>query len=45
MTVKLEDLGGRTRMTMTHAGIPSGSPGEHGWHAAFDMLDTALAAG
>ncbi len=43
VTVELEDLDGpRTRMVMTHAGIPAGSPGEQGWNAAFDMLRTAL---
>ncbi len=44
VTVELEDLGDQTRMTMTHAGIPSGSPGEHGWNAAFGKLQAALAA-
>lgn len=43
--VELEDLGGRTRMVMTHVGIPAGSPGEHGWNAAFDKLSVALMAG
>jgi uncharacterized protein YndB with AHSA1/START domain len=43
--VELEDLGDHTRMVMTHVGIPAGSPGEHGWHAAFDKLDARLAAG
>jgi uncharacterized protein YndB with AHSA1/START domain len=36
--VELEDLGGRTRMVMTHAGIPSDSPGATGWTMAFDKL-------
>jgi len=27
-----------TGMTMTHLGIPSGSPGEAGWNMAFDKL-------
>lgn len=43
VTVELQDLGDRTRMAMTHAGIPAGSPGEHGWNAAFDKLQAALA--
>jgi uncharacterized protein YndB with AHSA1/START domain len=36
--VELDDIGGRTRMVLTHVGIPSGSPGEAGWVMAFDRL-------
>jgi uncharacterized protein YndB with AHSA1/START domain len=36
--VELDDLGGRTRMVMTHAGIPAGSPGAAGWTMALDKL-------
>ena len=37
--VELFDLGNRrTRMVMTHAGIPSDSPGAAGWVMAFDKL-------
>jgi uncharacterized protein YndB with AHSA1/START domain len=36
--VELEDLGSRTKMIMTHAGIPSDSPGAAGWTMAFDKL-------
>jgi uncharacterized protein YndB with AHSA1/START domain len=36
--VELEDIGGQTRMVMTHIGIPSDSPGEAGWVMAFDKL-------
>ena len=36
--VELEDLGGRTKMVMTHAGVPAGSPGEAGWAMALDKL-------
>jgi uncharacterized protein YndB with AHSA1/START domain len=36
--VELGDLGHRTRMVMTHLGIPSGSPGEAGWVMAFAKL-------
>ena len=36
--VELEDLGGRTRMVMTHVGIPAGSPGAAGWAMALDKL-------
>ena len=42
--VELEDLGGRTRMVMTHAGIPADSPGAAGWTMAFDKLVAHLAA-
>ena len=36
--VELEDVGGRTKMVMTHAGIPSDSPGAAGWTMALDKL-------
>src|SRR6202035_3761379 len=36
--VELEDVGGRTKMVMTHVGIPMGSPGAAGWTMAFDKL-------
>jgi uncharacterized protein YndB with AHSA1/START domain len=36
--VELEDVGGRTKMVMTHVGIPSGSPGAAGWTMALDKL-------
>ena len=36
--VELQDVGGRTKMVMTHAGIPAGSPGAAGWAMAFDKL-------
>ena len=35
---------GRTRMVMTHVGIPAGSPGEAGWSMAFDKLAAVIAA-
>ncbi|MGD8753237.1 MAG: SRPBCC domain-containing protein, partial [Anaerolineales bacterium] len=35
VTVLLEDLGGRTKMVMTHAGIPADSGGAAGWEQAF----------
>jgi len=38
VTVALEDLGGRTKMVMTHAGVPAESPGASGWNQAFDKL-------
>jgi len=36
--VELEDVGGRTKMVMTHAGIPADSPGAAGWTMALDKL-------
>lgn len=36
--VELEDVDGRTKMVMTHVGIPAGSPGAIGWGMAFDKL-------
>lgn len=47
--VELEDLDGRTRMVMTHVGMPAGSPGEQGWNQAFikmaDYIGTIINAG
>jgi uncharacterized protein YndB with AHSA1/START domain len=42
--VELQDLGGRTRMVMTHSGIASDSPGAAGWAMAFDKLASHLDA-
>jgi uncharacterized protein YndB with AHSA1/START domain len=42
--VELEDLDGRTRMVMTHVGVPEGSPGAAGWTMAFDKLVTYVEA-
>jgi uncharacterized protein YndB with AHSA1/START domain len=36
--VELTEIDGRTRMTMTHVGIPDDSPGQAGWIMAFDKL-------
>jgi hypothetical protein len=36
--VELEDVDGRTKMVMTHAGLPSDSPGAAGWAMAFAKL-------
>jgi uncharacterized protein YndB with AHSA1/START domain len=36
--VELKEVGGRTKMVMTHSGIPAGSPGAAGWTMAFDKL-------
>ena len=37
--VELEDLGGRTRMTLTDGPYTESGPAEAGWNAAFDKLD------
>jgi len=42
--VELDDLGGRTRMTMTHIGVPEDSPAAAGWRTALDKLATHVAA-
>lgn len=46
VTVQLEDLGGRTKMVMTHAGVPADSGGASGWEQAFarlaDHINTVL---
>jgi uncharacterized protein YndB with AHSA1/START domain len=36
--VELTDLGGRTKMVMTHLGVAPDSPGAVGWAMAFDKL-------
>ncbi len=36
--VELEDVGGRTKMVMTHSGVPGDSPGAAGWTMALDKL-------
>ena len=38
ITVSLEDIGGRTKMVMTHAGMPADSGAGGGWEQAFDKL-------
>jgi hypothetical protein len=42
--VDLEDVGGRTKMVLTHAGIPADSPGAAGWTMALDKLVAQLEA-
>jgi uncharacterized protein YndB with AHSA1/START domain len=44
VTVELTDLGGRTRMVLTHSGIPEGSPGAAGWAMALGKLAARVAA-
>ena len=41
--VDLQDVGGRTRMVMTHTGVPGDSPGATGWVMALDKLSAYLA--
>ena len=36
--VEFEELGDRTRLVVTHVGIPAGSPGAVGWNAALAKL-------
>jgi len=40
--VELEDVGGRTKMVMTHIGIPADSPGAAGWEMALAKLATRV---
>lgn len=44
IVVELEDLGPRTKMTMTHIGVPADSPGAQGWTMALDKLEARLTA-
>jgi hypothetical protein len=43
IVVELVDLGERTKMTMTHIGIPADSPGGQGWAMAIDKLEQRVA--
>ena len=45
VTVELTDVDGRTRMVMTHAGVPADSRGAMGLNMALDKLETHLAGG
>jgi uncharacterized protein YndB with AHSA1/START domain len=40
--VQLQDVGGRTRMVLTHVGVAEGSPGAAGWTMALDKLAAYL---
>ena len=42
--VELQETDDRTKMVLTHVGIPSDSPGAMGWNMAFDKLATYVAA-
>jgi uncharacterized protein YndB with AHSA1/START domain len=41
--VDLEDRGDRTRMVVTHVGVPADSPGADGWHEAMETFAATLA--
>ena len=43
IVVELVDLGDRTRMVMTHIGVPADSPGGQGWAMAIDKMEARLA--
>ena len=42
--IELEYVGGRTRMVLTHAGVPADSPGAAGWAMALDKLAARVEA-
>ncbi len=42
--VELDVVDGRTRMVMTHVGVPVDSPGAAGWNMAFDKLGAYVEA-
>ena len=44
VVVELEDLGDRTKMVMTHVGVPADSPGAQGWTMAIDKLAARVAS-
>lgn len=43
IVVEFEDLGERTKMVMTHRGVPADSPGGQGWAMAIDELEARVA--
>ncbi len=42
--VELEDLGSRTKMTMTHAGMPANQGASNGWEQAFAKMTDYIEA-
>ena len=42
--VQLEDLGGGSKMVMTHVGVAADSGGADGWAMAFDKLETHVSS-
>ena len=45
VTVQLADLGGRTKMVMTHAGVPADSGAGGGWEQAFAKMASYIESG
>lgn len=43
VTVELSADDDNTKLVLTHAGVPAGSPGEMGWNMAIDKLDGMFA--
>ena len=43
IVVELEDLGDRTKLTITHIGVPADSPGGQGWAMAIDKMQARVA--
>ncbi len=43
IVVELTDFGDRTKMVMTHHGVPADSPGGQGWTMAIDKLEARVA--
>ena len=43
IVVELEALGERTKMVMTHIGVPADSPGGQGWAMAIAKLEARVA--
>ena len=43
IVVELVDFVDRTKMTMTHHGVPADSPGGQGWAMAIDKMESLLA--
>ncbi|WP_375254460.1 SRPBCC domain-containing protein [Yoonia sp.] len=44
VVVELTEEGGKTVMTLTHIGVPAGTPGEGGWMQAVDKMGRLLDA-
>lgn len=42
--VELSAIDGKTKMVMTHVGVPADSPGASGWTMAIDKLEAHIAA-
>lgn len=42
VSVILEDLGGRTKMVMTHAGVPADGGADAGWAQSFSKMATFI---